>query len=217
MAGRWAVSLLSRNRSNDAYKEEVMIDKSTGEIAVKTNDKGIDGYASYDFMSRRSSTINTIRSITDSYGKYGEIWWLDTGIGSQLPMFFKGQGTITTMNLLSGIGNIDKVIVDKGLHILLYIDMDIEGGGFSLAQGNSIKYTHDASVEIKYTTNGQSITKSLQLDDFNRNLIKNINLVDPQSNITITKLDVTTNNTIPNGQIKHIILHGIYVFIEKEV
>ena len=33
---RFGVSLLSKDRFNDAYNEEVMIDKLTGEVLVKT-------------------------------------------------------------------------------------------------------------------------------------------------------------------------------------
>lgn len=67
---RFGISLLSKDRFTEAYNEEVMIDKLTGEVLVKapTGDT-----ISYNYNSRLKSHIVETRAIANNLSVYGDI------------------------------------------------------------------------------------------------------------------------------------------------
>jgi len=67
---RFGVSLLSKDRFDDAYNEEVMIDKFTGEVLVKTQ---TGDTISYNYNSRLKSHIIETKSIANNMSIYGDI------------------------------------------------------------------------------------------------------------------------------------------------
>jgi len=67
---RWGVSLLSKENFADAFNEEVMIDKNTGEVLVKTPSGDT---ISYNYNSRLSSHVNATRIDANNYDIYGDI------------------------------------------------------------------------------------------------------------------------------------------------
>lgn len=71
---RFGISLLSKKKFPTAYNEEIMIDKLTGEILVKTPSGDT---ISYNYNSRIKSQITTIRSIANNYSIYGDIISID--------------------------------------------------------------------------------------------------------------------------------------------
>lgn len=67
---RFGVSLLSKNRFSEAYNEELMVDKLTGEVVIKTP----SGDAiSYNYNSRLKSHIVETRAIANNMSIYGDI------------------------------------------------------------------------------------------------------------------------------------------------
>ena len=67
---RFGVSLLSKNRFNDAYPEELMVDKLTGEVLVKTP---TGDTISYNYNSRLKTHIVETKSIANNVSVYGDI------------------------------------------------------------------------------------------------------------------------------------------------
>ena len=67
---RFGISLLSKDRFSDAYNEEVMIDKSSGEVLVKTPDGDV---ISYNYNSRLKSHIIEMKAIANNLSVYGDI------------------------------------------------------------------------------------------------------------------------------------------------
>lgn len=64
---RFGVSLLDKSRHAEAILHEVMIDKETGEVLLKTP----GGYfASYDYIARTQSCVERIASICELRGYY---------------------------------------------------------------------------------------------------------------------------------------------------
>lgn len=70
---RFGISLLSKDRYKNAYNEEVMIDKQTGQILIKTPELNHGDIISYDYNSRITSHITTIKSIANNVSVYGDI------------------------------------------------------------------------------------------------------------------------------------------------
>lgn len=68
---RFGISLLSKKNRNIAFLEEVMIDKETGEVLVKTPEGDI---ISYNFNSRIKSHIIEARADADNMNVYGNIY-----------------------------------------------------------------------------------------------------------------------------------------------
>lgn len=60
---RYGVSMLSRDKHTEALHEEVMIDKTTGQVLIKLQDS--DKVVSYDSQTREQNTINHIKNICD--------------------------------------------------------------------------------------------------------------------------------------------------------
>ena len=67
---RFGISLLSKDRFHDAYNEEVMIDKLTGEVLVKTP---TGDTISYNYNSRLKSHIIETKAIANNVSIYGDI------------------------------------------------------------------------------------------------------------------------------------------------
>ena len=71
---RFGFSLLSKENHHIAYLEEVMIDKRSGEIVIKTPETDL---ISYDFNSRVKSHIIDIKTFANNVGAYGDICIVD--------------------------------------------------------------------------------------------------------------------------------------------
>ena len=68
---RWAISLLSKSNLEFAYNEEVMIDKNTGEIVVKT---ATGDAISYNYLSRLEGNIMEARHSSSNVGVFGSFY-----------------------------------------------------------------------------------------------------------------------------------------------
>ena len=71
---RFGFSLLSKENHHIAYLEEVMIDKRSGEIVIKTPE---GDNISYNFNSRVKSHIIDIKTFANNVGAYGDICIVD--------------------------------------------------------------------------------------------------------------------------------------------
>ena len=67
---RFGISLLSKERFNEAYNEEVMIDKFTGEVLIKSKDGDV---VSYNYNSRLKSQLSAIKLTANNMSVYGDI------------------------------------------------------------------------------------------------------------------------------------------------
>ena len=67
---RFGISLLSKERSSEAYNEEIMIDKFTGEVLIKSKDGDV---ISYNYNSRLKSQLSAIKITANNMSVYGDI------------------------------------------------------------------------------------------------------------------------------------------------
>lgn len=74
---RFGISLLSKKNYKDAYNEEVIIDKETGEVLVKIPDGS--SVMSYNYNSRLKSHINEIKNDANNLSIYGDILNIELG------------------------------------------------------------------------------------------------------------------------------------------
>lgn len=107
---RIGLSLLSKSRMSDAFAEEVMIDKKTGEIAIKTTDGDT---ISYDYITRKNLTINLLINRLQLKGVCKNIYEL-TNDSLQFPLVVEENTNILSSNERFD-GSIDS--------FMLYIDM----------------------------------------------------------------------------------------------
>lgn len=72
--GRFGLSFLSKKKAKDAWTEELLVHKHTGEVLIKTPDNDV---VSYNFNSRRQQHINDVEARAKVYGIAGMIYELD--------------------------------------------------------------------------------------------------------------------------------------------
>ena len=67
---RFGISLLSKENYTDAYNEEVLVDKNTGEFLLKTRNGKV---LSYDFNTKYKSMVNDIQRVMNNLNLYGTV------------------------------------------------------------------------------------------------------------------------------------------------
>ena len=68
---RFGVSLLSKDRNRKAYNEELLVDKKTGELLVRTPEGDI---VSFNSASRKEHVLNEFRTRANNLGIYGDYY-----------------------------------------------------------------------------------------------------------------------------------------------
>ena len=111
--GRFGISFLSKKKLKDAWSEELLVHKHTGEVLIKTPDNDV---VSYNFISRRKQHITDLQAKTSILGISGAIYELDISDTSfQLPDVISPKTNI--------IGD-NPVIQGKCGRFMLSVDVD---------------------------------------------------------------------------------------------
>ena len=202
---RYGISALSKSRFTDAYNEEIMIDKMTGEILVKTPHGDV---VSYNYNSRISSALQAIRVAADKVGVYGDIYSIK--FDGQCPMVIEsGQNYAAESVSIPFTKNV----------FMFYIDMDsiaINETGFSSVEFDPevtiefrVKYVDDTTSEVylnKKVVSEWNVTK-LNLKEG----IVELDSAKPISHITIENFSVGSSAGARE------ILNGFYMVLDTEV
>ena len=197
---RYGISLLSKNRYAEAYNEELMIDKSTGEILVKTAGGDV---ISYDYNSRVSNAIRNLRENALELGVFGTIGSIT--FDNQYP-FVVSAGKDCMHGSLE---------IHTGPHkILFHIDIDsvkINSNGFSNERV-------DPELTIGYKILGQD--GDLTLETIESVLTKKVSewnkhVVVPGWNNDTTSIVITRFYLNEDAGIRHI-LNGFYIVIDDK-
>lgn len=196
---RYGISLLSKNRYAEAYNEELMIDKSTGEILVKTTTGDV---ISYDYNSRVNNAIRNLRANALELGVFGTIGSIT--FDNQYPFVVSANTNYMAAPLTINTSN---------MRILFHIDMDsvkINSNGFSNERGVDVEpnvtiecnFVHldDVETRVGYTKKVSEWNKFV-LDPESINAIKAIQ---------ITKFQLEEDTGVRN------ILNGLYIVIDDK-
>lgn len=194
---RFAISGLSKNRSDEAVNEEILLDKYTGEFLIKNKDGVV---ISNDYLSRRSSTMNVVSMIADRSNIGGDLYEIDID-DIHLP---------SKLDYNINILNDDLVLENNIRKILLYLDIDEYVGTNNIAVPENVCGKAKIDIEIGMddgVTNTMTITKDV-------NVLNNfvINLKETVGNKTVNSLKIKSivfTRDLLQGQ--SLILYGAYV------
>jgi hypothetical protein len=123
---RFAVSLLSKGKKSDSLNEEVMINKDTGEILVKST---TGFFVSYDKFARLNSHINKLTTIAYTQNTLGKLYELDFD-NYDLPAIVPENNNLISAPTVLFLTKIKKMIISMDLDNLrimtgdTYIDID---------------------------------------------------------------------------------------------
>lgn len=194
---RFAISGLSKNRSDEAVNEEILLDKHTGEFLIKNKDGVV---ISTDYFSRRSSTMNNVTMIADKSNIGGDLYEID------IDDIYLPAKLDYNINILNG----DITLSNDIRKILLYLDVDEYVNIDNKAVPENVSGKAKVEIEIGMddgVTNTMSIIKDI-------NVLNNfvINLKDTVGNKVVTSLKIKSivfSRDSLQGQ--SLILYGAYI------
>lgn len=194
---RFAISGLSKNRSDEAVNEEILLDKHTGEFLIKNKDGVV---ISTDYFSRRSSTMNNVTMIADKSNIGGDLYEID------IDDIYLPAKLDYNINILNG----DITLSNDIRKILLYLDVDEYVSIDNKAVPENVSGKAKVEIEIGMddgVTNTMSIIKDI-------NVLNNfvINLKDTVGNKVVTSLKIKSivfSRDSLQGQ--SLILYGAYI------
>lgn len=188
---RFGISLYSKKNYSSAYNEEVMIDKNTGEILIKTQNGDI---RSYDYSSKLTSNINNLKKIANNKSIYGNIVNIEFDSIAPFKMEFN-------KNYISTPIDIDI----KCKRILFNLDIDalsMSGENTFTIDKNNVNVSID--IGLIYLDNTISDTYTIDIDMNNLN-----NEVYTLNDNSIIKLPY--NKIVKRLQIQSFKVNDIYV------
>lgn len=178
---RWGWSALSKNRYQDAYNEEVMIDKKTGEIVIKRADGVI---VSYDHMARTQSAMDRLENFIEGHGesrgltfvslvnndkpfpihtKVGDDGWTTINKNGETLNIFKVMGYLNPESLTNAKDLVTSLYLQPvtGARIYGYIDVEIiKPNGSTTLHASERGLLADNSILINATDTENTIFDS---------------------------------------------------------
>ena len=187
--GRFGLSFLSKKKLKDAWTEELLVHKHTGEVLIKTPDNDV---VSYNFISRRKQHITDIQAKANILGISGAVYELDISDTSfQLPDVISPKTNI--------IGD-NPVIQGKCGRFLLSVDVD------SFMYNENALTTSYLDTNVGFTISLRSkgldvayINKTMKASELSSTIFKTSEFTDsPIDEIQLSGLLFTTDGTSTN-------------------
>lgn len=198
---RFAVSGLSKQRASEAVKEELVMEKHTGELLIKNKDGVL---ISADTMNRSAAAFNNAVSIAEQTGICGDIYLV--GVDNIISPNIVPYDT----NLLS-----EPIILDEGIGRLL---LNFDVSEYRYVTDLTTQLEKESSVEVVVKCDTQTVTKKLKLSEINKWVFDN------------KKLKVTLSQPLRIESIKIIcepeyiglkevktLLHNVFLTVNTEV
>lgn len=215
---RFGVSLLSKDRYKDAYNQELMVDKLTGEVLVKTP---TGDTISYNYNSRLKSHIVETKSIANNVSVYGDIISIEMD-DKYAPFTMDFDTNYITSELVFPYENCKKILFNADIDAIT-IDPD----GISHERNNMLLEL-ELSVIFNDNTNSDKITLNYSMDKLNHKVLNltNNSLFTVPTNKTIsgfilsgfkiknTLVDYITEEEIGNDTNIRPIFNSLFVVIQ---
>lgn len=212
---RWGFSLLSKYNHEIAYREEMMVDKLTGDIAIKTPKGDI---ISYNYNAKLGEHLKSARNDANNLGIYGEIY--------NVPF----ANRILPMSMNDNIPNLYDHVYVKGDIKRFMLHCDIDSVKIDIDKFSIEKYYGVATFGIRFHyddgTVSDIITKNINtimmndtiFDLSNVGYFTNLNITKNITGIELTQFDITSNidarEVAVNGlEIRHII-NSLFIITE---
>ena len=204
---RFGISALSKSRIADAYKEEIMVDKATGEFLVKTPEGDT---VSYNHTLRVDNALELLKKNSENNSLYGDIYQLTLD-----DVVFPVTTTADT-NLLTTT----QTITDEMSSFMINVDVScltINPDGFT-TENNDCKVVVEYNVSYSDgTTSNNTVATMLKSDLDNAriylpsvNTITGLNLID--IHVTNDVYDHGTSSIVTRTNLRHIV-HSIHVIV----
>lgn len=186
---RFVLSFLGKGEHDLAISEEMLSDRDSGEILLKSKDIG--DIISYDALARYNQHITTVENVCHTYGVTGEIYRLDDG--DVFPRKVKIGTNILTEDI---------IIPNASGSLLISLDYDCYN-----ISGNQISQNAnpDMTVSITYTDVGGSKEISVPISEHRDTFITT------ESDITINSITISQNTNDDT----RLIINSILLYITQ--
>lgn len=199
---RWGISTLSKENRSIAYAEEVMMNKKTGELLIKTPENDI---ISYNYNSRLKTHLDVVTLMAYNLGIYGKIYSVDL-TDLDLPNVLDFNKEIST-----------SMTFDED-YTRCMISFDIDCLTVTENGLTNIRHMPDINYEItRGTTSGNDVTEtyteeSVILNEFNTRIF-NTTKLDTFNTIDF-KFNISKNDGFLDGGKYRLILNSILIIVE---
>lgn len=220
--GRWGWSALSKGRYNEAYKEEALVDKQTGEFMIKTKDIG--DIISYNYLNRLNTHKQNVIKTAQDMRIYGNLYTIefnkdfpmicengaiinvdddtdwDTGVNTRDPQMTDTDFIKIPYKFNKFLLSLDlsSLVVEEGIYTVKEIDPVIEFTFRTHFRDIDDGFIEDISMRLSELKK-HVFTLGYQEHDWEYFLITNIN---------IKKENYSTSDTYRD------ILHSIFIVID---
>ena len=220
---RLGISALSREDKANAVPEELMVDKSTGQMLIRTPDGHV---VSQDAVQRLSTHIRQIEDRVTSNGYMGDIGVLE--LDSEYPITMAADPIITLVDTESAVVLFD----DTPQEFLVSIDLDVVklSSTYSdlVATGDfitmGVRYTRGEDLDelVEVTLHSSALANKFfdPADVMPKTLITQTDIVPDNFDMTgvtatLEKLEVVKSSEFEDASQYQYILNSVVVFTEK--
>ena len=204
---RFGISALSKSRIADAYNEEIMVDKNTGELLIKTPEGDT---VSYNHTARINNAVEQLKKHSEDNSLYGELYQL-TLDDVVFPATVEAG-----VNLLSST----QTITESMSSFMINLDvtsLTVNPDGFSTTN-NDCNVVIEYYVDYADGSTSNNMTASMLKSDLDNariylpsvNNITALNIVN--INVTNDVYDHGTSSIVNRTNLRHII-HSIHVIV----
>jgi len=213
---RFGFSLLSKSNNKIAYPEEVMVDKLTGDFAIKTP---LGDTISYNYNTKLNEHMKSARQDANSLSIYGNIY--------NIPF----SNRVMPLSMTKDSANLYESVYIRGNIKRFVLHADIDSIKINVDEFSMDRYYGIATFGIKIHYDDNSISevllKNINTIDMN-DTIFDLSTTDDYTNldtskgilgIEITQFDITGNtdakkNPMNAIEVRHI-LNSLFIIVEE--
>lgn len=213
---RFGFSLLSKSNNKIAYPEEVMVDKLTGDFAIKTP---LGDTISYNYNTKLNEHMKSARQDANSLSIYGNIY--------NIPF----SNRVMPLSMTKDSANLYESVYIRGNIKRFVLHADIDSVKINVDEFSMDRYYGIATFGIKIHYDDNSISevllKNVNTIDMN-DTIFDLSTTDDYTNlntskgilgIEITQFDITGNtdakkNPMNAIEVRHI-LNSLFIIVEE--
>ena len=204
--GRFGTSALSRSKKEFSRNEEIMMNKETGQVLIKTPD-GTD-IISYDSIARLRSHINSVTLLAQTNGLRGDIHSIEFD-DIELPEKIQEDTNLLASPLTVKTGNLKR--------FLFSVDVD----AIELSMSDTIgKYEPIVTIDLQFSLGEALLPLSITgtSSQVNTRVVNAASYFEPGTDLTghtltITGIRVTKNSSYTAESLRHI-LHSALIVVE---
>jgi hypothetical protein len=205
-ANRFALSALSRSNKASAVNEEILMDKETGQVLVKTPNGDI---ISYDSIARMKNHIDLVTKIAQDNGLKGDLHVLEFE-NMELPSKISEDTNLLSSSLTLKTNNLKRFLISVDVDTIELSQSDVIG-----------QYEPIITLDLEFSTGGNN-TPATITGKTSEILNKVINPAEYVAGVTdfsnytanLKSIKVVRNSSYSGDASLRHILHSVLVIIE---